>query len=71
VWDLLGKVDSPVTILAGGESETHTVDFVRHLASQISHCDYEIVPDTGHFLPMEMPETVADRIRRIAADLAG
>jgi pimeloyl-ACP methyl ester carboxylesterase len=67
VWDLLGKVDAPVTILAGGDSETHSVDFVRHLASQISNCDYEIVPDTGHFLPMEMPETVADRIGRIAA----
>ena len=69
VWDLLGKVESPVTILAGGDSETHNVDFVRRLASQIPTCDYEIVPDTGHFLPMEMPEVVAERIGRISAGL--
>ncbi|MGZ5385548.1 MAG: alpha/beta fold hydrolase [Acidimicrobiia bacterium] len=69
VWDLLGKVDSPVTILAGESSETHTVDFVQLLASQITTCEYEIVPGTGHFLPMEMPEVVAERLGRIASEL--
>ncbi|MEX0789620.1 MAG: hypothetical protein WD178_02490, partial [Actinomycetota bacterium] len=67
VWDLLGKVDPPVVVLAGGTSETHPVAFVRRLASQIPQCEYEIVPDTGHFLPMEMPEVVADHIKRIGA----
>lgn len=69
VWDLLGRVDSPVTILAGASSETHNLDFVRHLASQIPDCDYEIVPGTGHFLPMEMPEVVVEQIGRIEARL--
>ena len=69
VWDLLGKVDPPVTILAGGSSETHTVDFLRYLGGQIPNCEYEIIPGTGHFLPMEMPEVVADRIGRIESDL--
>jgi pimeloyl-ACP methyl ester carboxylesterase len=65
VWDLLGIVDSPVTILAGSSSDTHTVDFVSDLSSQIPNCEYEIVPGTGHFLPMEMPETVAERIEQL------
>jgi pimeloyl-ACP methyl ester carboxylesterase len=71
VWDLLGQVNPPVRILAGAFSDTHTSDFVRHLASQIPNCEYEIVPDTGHFLPMETPEIVAERIGRIAAELTG
>jgi pimeloyl-ACP methyl ester carboxylesterase len=71
VWDLLGKVDSPVTILAGSSSDTHTVDFVSHLSSQIPNCEYEIVHGTGHFLPMEMPETVAERIEQLQLGLTG
>lgn len=71
VWDLLGKVDPPVTILSGGSSDTHTVDFLQHLASQIPNCEYEIVPGTGHFLPMELPEVVAERVGRIASELTG
>ena len=65
-WALLGNLEIPVTILAGGTSETHPLDFVRLLASRIPNSDYEIVPGTGHFLPMEMPELVADRIEKLA-----
>ena len=69
VWNLLGEVGPPVTILAGDSSETHAVDFLRSLASQIPNCDYEIVPGTGHFLPMEKPDVVADRLKRIGLRL--
>ena len=71
VWDLLGQVAPPVRILAGASSDTHTVDFVRRLASQIPNCEYEIVPGTGHFLPMEMPEVVVEQVGRIDARLTG
>ena len=71
VWDLLGQVDPPVTILAGAFSDTHTVDFVQQLASQIPKCEFEIVPGTGHFLPMEVPAVVVERIGRIDARLRG
>ena len=69
--ELHAQVGPPVTILAGALSETHTVDFVRHLASQIPDCEYEIIPGTGHFLPMEMPEIVVDHVRRIGSRLTG
>jgi pimeloyl-ACP methyl ester carboxylesterase len=69
VWDLLPTVDPPVTVLAGSASDTHPVAFVERMGSRIRRFEYEIVPDTGHFLPMEMPEVVADRIRRIESDL--
>jgi lipase len=70
-WGLLGNIRAPVTIVAGGSSDTHPSDFVRLLASRIPNSEYEIVPDTGHFLPMEMPELVADRIERLAARITG
>jgi pimeloyl-ACP methyl ester carboxylesterase len=47
------------------------VDFVSDLSSQIPNCEYEIVPGTGHFLPMEMPETVAERIEQLQLGLTG
>jgi pimeloyl-ACP methyl ester carboxylesterase len=70
VWDLLDKVEVPTTILAGSWSDTHQPDFVRALATHISGCRVEIVPGTGHFLPMEVPLLVAKRIEQIAERLA-
>ena len=70
-WDLLDKIEVPVTILAGASSDTHPLDFVRRLASRIPRSEFEIVPGTGHFLPMEMPGFVADRIVRSAARITG
>ena len=67
VWDLLGTVGAPVTILAGATSESHPVELVARMAGQMPNCEYEIVAGTGHLLPMEMPGLVADRIERIAA----
>ena len=70
-WDLLDKIEVPVAILAGGSSDTHPADFVRHLASRIPHSEFEIIPGTGHFLPMEMPALVANRVAAMAARLPG
>ena len=67
LWDLLPGTDVPVTILAGEESDTHPSAFLTRLAGRIPNSDFEIVPGTGHFLPMEMPGLVADRITVLAA----
>ena len=67
VWELLGSVRAPVTILAGSSSDTHTAELVRRMASQIPEGEFGIIPGTGHFLPMELPDLVANRIERIGA----
>ena len=70
VWDHLDQVEVPTTILAGAWSDTHQPEFVRTLAARIPGCRVEIVAGTGHFLPMEMPLLVADRIEQIVERLA-
>jgi pimeloyl-ACP methyl ester carboxylesterase len=64
-WDKLGSIDIPVLVMAGGRSHTVTPDFARKQAAQFPRAGVEIVPGTGHFLPMERPDIVADRVRRL------
>jgi pimeloyl-ACP methyl ester carboxylesterase len=51
--------------MSGENSDTISPDFAREQAGQFVRAGVEIVPDTGHFLPMERPEVVADRVRRL------
>jgi pimeloyl-ACP methyl ester carboxylesterase len=69
VWDLLGNLDPPVTILAGANSDTHSLEVVQRLAKRIPRSEYQIIAGAGHFLPMEMPEVVVDSLARIEAGL--
>jgi pimeloyl-ACP methyl ester carboxylesterase len=70
-WDLLGDVEVPVHVVAGEFSETHPPEFVRSFASRVPDCEVEIVPGTGHFLPMELPGSMSKRIVRIGGRLTG
>ena len=62
VWDLLPNVEAPVTILAGEFSDTHPAAFLTRTAERIPNSRFEVVAGTGHFLPMEKPDRVADQI---------
>lgn len=64
-WERLGSIDVPVLILSGEHSDTVSPDFARQQAARFPKAGLEIVADTGHFLPMERPELVADRVRRL------
>lgn len=64
-WDRLGEVDIPILVLAGEESDTIPPKFARQQAAQFRRAGVEIVPDTGHFLPMDEPGLVAARVRRL------
>ncbi len=64
-WDKLGSIDIPVLVMAGETSDTITPEFAREQATRFPRAGVEIVSGTGHFLPMEKPAVVADRIRRL------
>jgi pimeloyl-ACP methyl ester carboxylesterase len=66
-WDKLGSIDIPVLVMAGEDSDTITADFARAQAAQFPKAGVEIVAGTGHFLPMERPDIVAERVRRLVA----
>jgi len=58
VWDRLGALAMPVTVLAG-ERDEHYVAAGRRLAEAIPDAELRIVPDAGHRLALEAPEPIA------------
>ena len=67
----LPEIECPVLILAGELSATHPADYVSHLSEQFPESRFRIIPEAGHFLPMERPDIVAgqitDEMRRFEA----
>ena len=66
-WERLSEVKAPTLVMSGALSDTHNEAVIRELASRFPSAGIEIVPGVGHFLPMEMPDLVADRVRRLQA----
>ena len=64
-WERLGAIEIPVLVLAGELSDTTPPEFISRQAAQFPHAGLEIVPDTGHFLPMERPDLIAERVARV------
>lgn len=64
-WDRLGEIEIPALVLCGEDSDTISPDLARSQAERLGSAGVEVVPDTGHFLPMERPDVVADRVRRL------
>jgi pimeloyl-ACP methyl ester carboxylesterase len=65
-FDRLGEIDAPALVLCGEESDTISAEVARKQAKRLGRAGVELVPETGHFLPMERPGLVAERIRRLA-----
>jgi pimeloyl-ACP methyl ester carboxylesterase len=63
-FDGLGRIlDSkiPLLIMFGERSDSLGVTLSGKIASQLKTAQVIDVPDTGHFMPMEVPEYVADQ----------
>lgn len=69
-WEHLDAIEIPVLIMSGADSDTISPDFARAQAERFQRAGVEVVPDAGHFLPMERPDLVADRVRRFVQTLA-
>ena len=66
-WEHLEAVEIPVLVMVGADSDTISEDHARELAARFPRAGLEIVADSGHFLPMERPDLVAERVARLAA----
>jgi pimeloyl-ACP methyl ester carboxylesterase len=66
-WDRVGTIDVPVLLLSGEHTDTVTPELARAQSRQFQRAGLEIVPDAGHFLPMERPRLIADRVQRMVA----
>jgi pimeloyl-ACP methyl ester carboxylesterase len=67
-WDLCPDISVPVTIVAGEMSVTHTPPLLDVLSGQFTHPTMVTVPGTGHFLPMERPDAIAELIASAIGD---
>lgn len=69
LWDRLGEVRCPVTVVGGEHSDSHSVDFVEILSRRFVDGSVHIVPGATHFVPMEAPGDLAElMLERLADD---
>ncbi len=68
-WELLPRVEVPVLLMSGEGSGTITPELAREQARRIGRAGVEVVPDADHFLPMQKPGLVAERVRRFVEAL--
>ena len=61
LWERLGELRMPVTVLAG-ERDTKFVAIAERLARALPDATLTIVPGAGHALPLEAPAAVAAAI---------
>ena len=65
VWDQLGELRMPVTVLAG-ERDAKFRALGERLAASVAAGRFETVPGAGHATHLERPDAVADALRRVA-----
>ena len=57
---VLPVLDAPVLIACGAEDVLCPPAWHRALADQARRATLHVVPDAGHMLPLERPESLAD-----------
>jgi 2-succinyl-6-hydroxy-2,4-cyclohexadiene-1-carboxylate synthase len=58
LWERLGELEIPVTLIVGARDEKFT-GIAREMAKAIPDADLALVPDTGHAVHLEAPEATA------------
>jgi pimeloyl-ACP methyl ester carboxylesterase len=61
------KIDLPTLVLCGAEDELTPVKYSQFLHSRIRHSKIEILPNAGHMVMMELPQTFNEKIRKFIA----
>lgn len=60
----LGDIAVPTLILAGADERVCPLDAQDEMAVRISGAEYHLIPNAGHFAPLENPAAVAVHVRR-------
>lgn len=67
-WTALQRISCPVTIAAGGRSDTMPPAWQQALAKELPRGRVEVLDGLGHFGPMEDPRAVAESVSSSFAD---
>lgn len=65
----LGGIEVPTLIVAGGKDDL-PIDWERRYANEINGCRFEVLEDSGHFVPMEKPEEFVDLLTSFIRDVS-
>ncbi len=55
--------------MAGGKDDL-PIDWERRYANEINGCRFEVLEDSGHFVPMEKPEEFVDLLTSFIRDVS-
>jgi len=55
----LATVRVPVCVVAGGEDQVSSPDEMRVIAEEVQGTEFHLLPDAGHYAPLEQPEKIA------------
>ena len=66
VMQRLGEVKVPALIVCGADDILTPVKYSDYLHSQVANSRLAIIPDAGHMVMLEAPQTVADEIGAFA-----
>jgi len=68
-FEHLAEVTCPVTVCCGADTDAFGVPLIEAVAAEMAHARTEILPGTGHFGPLQVPDAVAASvIRALDAD---
>ena len=70
VWSEISRIRVPVLVLRGEHSDTFTAGAARKFERKAPNGVCRIVEGTGHMLPMQRPEVVAEMIEEWLAEIA-
>jgi len=59
----LETIRVPVCAMAGGEDQTSTAAEMQIIPEMISDAEFHLLPDAGHYAPLEQPENTARILR--------
>jgi pimeloyl-ACP methyl ester carboxylesterase len=68
-WRCVARLRQPVLVLRGAQSDAFTPEAARRLRRALPHAAVADVPGTGHMLPFQRPDEVAERILRFVERL--
>lgn len=68
IMNEVGKIDLPTLILCGEEDEMTPVKYAQFLHSRIKDSKLEVLPNAGHMVMMESPETFDEKVREFIVD---
>lgn len=69
--DILESFDGPVHIITGADDPTPGIEVAKAQAAQARHGHLHIIPDCGHYVPMEQPEKLNAILRDVTKTVEG